>query len=389
MSTATEPVGGISETEFRYLSGSFAISYQPNKGSGTMADDTGEYGEATTIADNAFTYDQHEFAGWNTAPDGGGTSYAAGDPYSFVGNITLYAQWAAITYKITVEYQDLAGADLAAADSFGAPFGSSFTAVDPGFAGYALANWKLDGIPQGNTTPAVASVSGNATITLVYKAQQAPPGPVPDPGNYQFVKKPNVKNVSPGETVVYTFSGFANGWGFELEHYSIMDKPDKGIDFKGARLPAFTNGSKVAYDVVIYTSSGSEVVLYSHVPADSPFAFDAPPLRTGEYITGVALDFGTVPSGFAAGNTLEMTFRVWDNPPSKTLYNTGILSYKVGDEYKEFVTGAKEAVITLGGSFGPQTGDDPKPIVSAACILVASGVGALVLSRKRKGIKKA
>lgn len=47
----------------------------------------------------------YEFTGWNTAADGNGTAYAAGDTVRLTaGGNDLYAQWQAKTYGYTVEY---------------------------------------------------------------------------------------------------------------------------------------------------------------------------------------------------------------------------------------------------------------------------------------------
>lgn len=93
MSTITEPVGGISETEFRYLTKTLAIKYDRNGGMGEMADMSGEYKEKMVIRENAFTHKGRVFKGWNTAADGSGTSYAPGFQHALVDNLTLYAQW--------------------------------------------------------------------------------------------------------------------------------------------------------------------------------------------------------------------------------------------------------------------------------------------------------
>src|SRR5690606_21468748 len=58
---------------------------------GTMANQTAC--QATNLTNNAYTNAGYIFAGWNTQPDGSGTSYANGDSYDFSVNITLYAQW--------------------------------------------------------------------------------------------------------------------------------------------------------------------------------------------------------------------------------------------------------------------------------------------------------
>ena len=70
-----------SEIPSRYNNGAYVVSFEPN--GGTM---TGKV-----------TYAQHrtyfQFTGWNTEPDGTGTSYAAGAAYSENDEVTLYAQW--------------------------------------------------------------------------------------------------------------------------------------------------------------------------------------------------------------------------------------------------------------------------------------------------------
>jgi hypothetical protein len=44
----------------------------------------------------------YTFAGWNTATDGSGTSYAAGASYTANAAMTLYAAWTALpTYAVT------------------------------------------------------------------------------------------------------------------------------------------------------------------------------------------------------------------------------------------------------------------------------------------------
>ena len=46
-----------------------------------------------TVSNNDYLKTGYNFAGWNTAADGSGTSYAEGDPYNITSNVTLYAQW--------------------------------------------------------------------------------------------------------------------------------------------------------------------------------------------------------------------------------------------------------------------------------------------------------
>ena len=69
----------------------FDVTFDANGGSGTMAAQTEI--AAASIRTNSFTRSGYTFSGWNTAPDGTGTSYAAGASFPFTADDILYAQW--------------------------------------------------------------------------------------------------------------------------------------------------------------------------------------------------------------------------------------------------------------------------------------------------------
>ena len=76
----------------------YSVVFDANGGTGTMERQTFTYDDAQSLTANTFTRDKYEFAGWNTATNGSGTSY---DDEEEVENlttsngatITLYAQW--------------------------------------------------------------------------------------------------------------------------------------------------------------------------------------------------------------------------------------------------------------------------------------------------------
>ena len=72
---------------------SYTISYNNNTGIGTMQSQEVLYGDLVTLNNNSFTKPGYLFGGWNSAPDGSGTSFNDGDTVSDLNNITLYAQW--------------------------------------------------------------------------------------------------------------------------------------------------------------------------------------------------------------------------------------------------------------------------------------------------------
>ena len=49
----------------------------------------------------SLNYPNHTFAFWSSQPGGGGTTYADGASYSFLSDITLYAQWIGLSHTVT------------------------------------------------------------------------------------------------------------------------------------------------------------------------------------------------------------------------------------------------------------------------------------------------
>ena len=84
-----------------------SVTYNGNGNtSGSVPTDATEYkkdnqvivlGNTGTLAKTGYT-----FSGWNTEADGTGTTYAAGDKFTITENTTLYAQWTAQTYTVTL-----------------------------------------------------------------------------------------------------------------------------------------------------------------------------------------------------------------------------------------------------------------------------------------------
>lgn len=72
---------------------SYTVSFSANGGVGAMAPETKNV--ATALEPDGFSRSGYTFAGWNTAPNGSGTSYGDGATYAFTASTTLYAQWTA------------------------------------------------------------------------------------------------------------------------------------------------------------------------------------------------------------------------------------------------------------------------------------------------------
>ena len=80
------------------------IEFDANGGEGIMSDQPYTYDSTTNLNPNKFVNDGYRFTSWNTERDGSGTHYA--NKHGIVtawpngGNVTLYAQWEKLDYKI-------------------------------------------------------------------------------------------------------------------------------------------------------------------------------------------------------------------------------------------------------------------------------------------------
>lgn len=74
----------------------FTVSFNSNGGTGSMTSQTGTILSITHLAANTLTRAGYSFAGWDTAANGSGISYADRSLFPFVASVTLYAQWLAL-----------------------------------------------------------------------------------------------------------------------------------------------------------------------------------------------------------------------------------------------------------------------------------------------------
>lgn len=84
----------------------YKVIFNRNNGSGTMGQQTLTYDASSALSPNRFTRSGYSFAGWNTAADGSGTSYAdqaAVKNLADSGTFTLYAQWKPVTCSVSFD----------------------------------------------------------------------------------------------------------------------------------------------------------------------------------------------------------------------------------------------------------------------------------------------
>lgn len=87
-----------------YVGQKYTITYNANGGSGGTTQ-TVNYGTSWTTKGAICTKTGYKQTGWNTKADGTGTNYSlnAGQTNQQLSNLTLYAQWTANTYIVTLD----------------------------------------------------------------------------------------------------------------------------------------------------------------------------------------------------------------------------------------------------------------------------------------------
>ena len=142
-----------------------------------------------------------------------------------------------------------------------------------------------------------------------------------------LIKKPTNMTAQIGETIDWTLRGFHNPNDFSVTNFAILDAPGFGLNFQSGRLPAFTNGSGITYDI-LYRIYGDDTWHLRHgsVDASRPFNFYLP--QDGStYYPRIKFYFGDVPASFGLGNEIVMTFIVGYGAPNNHLINRFFLLY--------------------------------------------------------------
>lgn len=159
-------------------SSTFSVTYNANSGSGTAPTDNTEYdrNSSVTVSGNTnLTKTGWTFAGWNTAADGSGTPYAAGNTFSITSNVTLYAMWTCtVTWSVN-ENTSACSPETITYD----PSGNKVETVptpDPSnycgdvFVGWYTADCDSNTAPDGTFTNVAGSpnITGNTTFYAVF-----------------------------------------------------------------------------------------------------------------------------------------------------------------------------------------------------------------------------
>ena len=154
----------------------YTVAYNGNGHTGgSTASSSHTYDAAKNLTNNGFTKTGYNFAGWNTAAGGTGTSYSNGQSVTNLANtqgatVTLYAQWTPITYTVAYNGNGNTGGSTASSSH---TYNSAKNLTANGFTrtGYTFAGWNTAANGSGTSYTNGQSVTNltttqGATVTL-------------------------------------------------------------------------------------------------------------------------------------------------------------------------------------------------------------------------------
>ncbi|RKS94400.1 putative repeat protein (TIGR02543 family), partial [Microbacterium sp. AG790] len=137
----------------------YTVTFDANGGAGSMAAQVGY--EPTSLTANVFARAGYRFAGWNTAADGSGTSYADRAQFPFSSSGTLYAQWSA-EHTVTFDANGGVGSMSGQVEAFPAPLSANVFTRE----GYEFTGWNTAADGRGTAYADRAQFRFSSSVTL-------------------------------------------------------------------------------------------------------------------------------------------------------------------------------------------------------------------------------
>ena len=148
----------------------FTITYDGNgKSGGSTPSNTVGNGNVTLATNSgSLANTGHTFNGWNTLANGTGTHYATGATFNLTADVTLYAEWTAITYTITYRGNGNTGGNVGS-DTVGSDGSTVTTDNNSGSlvkTGYRFNGWNTAANGTGTSYEDGVSIQITGDLTL-------------------------------------------------------------------------------------------------------------------------------------------------------------------------------------------------------------------------------
>ena len=150
----------------------YTVTYNANGGNNAPSAQTKTHGVSLALSTVKPTRTGYTFKNWNTQPGGGGTNYSSGSLYTSNANVTLYAQWTPVTYKVTYNANGGNNAPSAQTKTYGVNL--TLTTSKPTRTGYTFVSWNTKTDGTGTTYNPGGSYTANADVTLYAQWEAVP-----------------------------------------------------------------------------------------------------------------------------------------------------------------------------------------------------------------------
>ena len=290
---------------------SYTIRFAGNGATGgSTASMSMRYDETRALNRNGFTYTGKTFAGWNTQPGGGGTSYSDGQSVKNLvesngGEITLYAQWGTNVYTVTF-MDGKTGGKISTAT---ANYGSSVTPPSyPPHTGYTPTGWDKD----------TSRVTQNMTVTVNYR-----------PNKYTIRFDGNASGVSGSMSdmqMEYDKSKNLTSNAFSLSGHSWLNWNTAAA----GNAKSYSNGQSVKN---LTETDGGIVTLYAQWSTNA-YTVTFVDGKTGRNISNVSVDYGGAVTPPAYPTHPGYTPTGWDKSTANVTQNMTVTVNYRPNRYK-------------------------------------------------------
>lgn len=274
----------------QWLGNPFTLTYNSN--GGTVISPTSEVRRADSVSNitgTTPTRSGYTFSAWNTAANGGGTTYASSSSLTMpASNVTLYAQWTALNNGVSYNANGGSGAPTGANYNFGSSVTVSGTS--PTRTGYTFTGWNTQ--QGGGGTPYLPSdmfSMPNSAVVLyaqwtatTYALDYDSNGGAGAPGlsNYSYASTANVSSILP------TRNGYDfQGWNTDISGTGTARAAAATFTMPANNVTLYAQWSLATYTVYYNANGGSgsinpqpgrynaTVTLSSSVPTRSGYTF--------------------------------------------------------------------------------------------------------------------
>ncbi len=290
----------------------YNIIYDSNSGadavSNMSANQTKPYTQSVKLSSTEPSRYGYIFKGWNTKPDGSGTTYKGGTNYQTNADLTLYAQWKGTESRVSFDSNGGTDVNQVITVTYGSPYGPL---PEPTQTGKDLTGWyPSKDKPSDKPITAESIVDKVNDFTLYARWETA---------KYNITYLPNNTSVSnmPANSVrLYGQSGFKLGteipkrtgftfseWNTQADGSGVSYAPGQAYD-SDAHLTLHAIWERDKYAVVYDANSGANPPGNDYKYYDIPYSIsNTMPEKTGYEFT----EWNTEPDGsgvtYFAGDT--------------------------------------------------------------------------------------